>query len=420
MGVVQSLSVLALRQVALGASRALGVIGVDSAVEFLNSRFTDSSRLLANALQGAAEKAWRALEIALAGESLWNKLDDADDRAFRHQLRAFLDNAPLEDLPARDAEFRTHALRELRAARKSGLLLGGTVDAGDLARQGGALAPYGDQASLVDREWVALDNVADLLGEGGHQHLARLVALRPGAGQLPLIAVAVRYFFRRAVECDAELHRGLSFAQWDALAENQRRGFEQLDEALAAQGRRLDELLDLLGEVREAVLDLRHEVAGQREQIRQLAQDVMHVLGQHQLERRELRGGDSLSIRTDEERRLVKELVRRYRGLPPDQRRQMPALLNAVGKMQVVAGNFDDARQDFQELVQIAPDERGRAEAFFNAYQAALECRQWGEALAAYKQAVVLDPERFALFPMSKYEPERILGAGGFGVAFLC
>jgi hypothetical protein len=28
--------------------------------------------------------------------------------------------------------------------------------------------------------------------------------------------------------------------------------------------------------------------------------------------------------------------------------------------------------------------------------------------------------ERFAPFPLSKYEPERILGAGGFGVAFLC
>jgi tetratricopeptide (TPR) repeat protein len=420
MGIVQSLSVLVLRHMAISASRALGVIGVDSAVEFLNSRFTDSSRLLPGALQNATGKAWHALEIALAGESLWNKLDDADDRAFRQQLRVFLDNAPLDELPARDAEFRTHCLRELRVARKSGLLQGGTIDAAELARQGGALAHFGDQAGLVEREWAALDDVANLLREGGQQNLARLVAFRPNGGQLPLLAVAVRYFFRRAVETDAELHRGLSFAQWEALAENQRRGFEQLGEALDVQGRRLDELLDLMGEVREAVLDLRHEIAGQRDQIRQLAQDVMQVLGQHQLERRELRGGDSLSIRTDEERRLVRDLVHRYRGLPPEQRRQMPALLNAVGKMQVVAGNFDDARQDFQELVQITPDERGKAEAFFNAYQAALECRKWDDALNAYRQAVSLDPQRFALFPLSKYEPERILGAGGFGVAFLC
>ncbi len=420
MGMVQSLSVLALRQVAIGASRALGVIGVDAAVDFLNSRFSDNSRLLTQALQSATTRAWHALEISLAGESLWNKLNDADDRAFRQQLRAFLDNAPLEDLPARDADFRNHCLRELRAARKSGLLSGGGIDSGDLARQAGALAPISDHAGLVEREWQALDNVADLLREGRHTHLARFVAVRPGDGQLPLIAVAVRYFFRRAVETDAELHRGLSFAQWEALADSQRHGFEQLNAALDTQGQRLDEMLDLLGEVHRAVLDLGQEIAGQREQIRHLAQDVMQVLGQHQLERRELRGGDSLSIRNDDERRLVKELVARYRGLPPEQRRQMPALLNAVGKMQVVAGNFDEARQDFQELTRIAPEERGRAEAFFNAYQAALECRQWDVALTAFRQAVPLDSERFALFPLSKYEPERILGAGGFGVAFLC
>ena len=59
MGVVQSLSVLVLRQMAAGASRALGVIGIDGAVEFLNTRFTDGSRLLTGALQAATDKAWR-------------------------------------------------------------------------------------------------------------------------------------------------------------------------------------------------------------------------------------------------------------------------------------------------------------------------------------------------------------------------
>src|SRR5262249_28102813 len=31
-----------------------------------------------------------------------------------------------------------------------------------------------------------------------------------------------------------------------------------------------------------------------------------------------------------------------------------------------------------------------------------------------------LDPARFAVFPMAKFELERVLGAGGFGVALLC
>src|SRR4030095_224410 len=37
-----------------------------------------------------------------------------------------------------------------------------------------------------------------------------------------------------------------------------------------------------------------------------------------------------------------------------------------------------------------------------------------------WQQRVTLDAARFAPFPFHKYEPERVLGAGGFGVAFLC
>src|SRR5262249_59686987 len=36
------------------------------------------------------------------------------------------------------------------------------------------------------------------------------------------------------------------------------------------------------------------------------------------------------------------------------------------------------------------------------------------------RAAARLDPARFAPFPLNKYVPQRILGAGGFGVAFLC
>jgi hypothetical protein len=34
--------------------------------------------------------------------------------------------------------------------------------------------------------------------------------------------------------------------------------------------------------------------------------------------------------------------------------------------------------------------------------------------------AVKLEAKRFAPFPVGKYQPQRILGTGGFGVAFLC
>jgi hypothetical protein len=417
MGIVRSLSLLALHQVARGAAQAAGLAGVESVARFLGRHFTDHSQRLVASLRGANERAWQALEVALAGESLWGKLDEADDRAFRQQVRVFLDAAPLAGLPSHGAEFRQQALRELRAARKAGLLLTGPLVPDDLADAAG-LARL-DGSGLLEEQWRSLEALAEPLRQAGHSALAQLVSLRPSQGE-PLLVVAVRYFFHRAVEADEELFRGLAWTQWEALAEGQQRGFDQLTDALHEHGRRLEEVLDVLTEVRAVVLDLRKEIAGQREQIQRLADDVLRVLGQHQLERRELRPGDSLSLRTDEERRLVRDLVTRYRSLPEDQRRQLPALLNAVGKMEVVVGNFESARRDFAQVAGMAASHADRAEAHFNAYQAALECRQWDEALAALRQAVALDPGRFTPFPLGKYEPERILGAGGFGVAFLC
>src|SRR4051812_38171947 len=153
MGIVQSLSLIAVKQVAVGA---LQIAGIDAVASFLGNHFTNNSRRLTQALQTSNSRAWHALEIALAGESLWNKLDDADDRAFRNQLRAYLDLAPLGEAPGRDPEFRAQCLRELRAARKSGLLLGTPVEPADLAQQAAELAPYGEAGGLIEREWQAL------------------------------------------------------------------------------------------------------------------------------------------------------------------------------------------------------------------------------------------------------------------------
>jgi serine/threonine protein kinase len=143
-------------------------------------------------------------------------------------------------------------------------------------------------------------------------------------------------------------------------------------------------------------------------------------LQQHQLEHREINPRDSLSIQGDAERQLVKSLVARYRALPAQERRSLPALLNGIAKLEVVAGDFEAAHRDFTAVVGLIESPAARAEAHFNAYQAALEQRQWPEAMTALREAATLDPERFAPFPLHKFELERILGAGGFGVAFLC
>ncbi len=419
MNLVQHLSVVALRQVLDGACKAVGFLGTEAAVDFLTSHFIDHSQRLTRALHHAHQRAWQALEIALAGESLWSWLDRTEDKALRRQVRAFLDVTPLAGLPGHGPEFRQAALRELRKVRKAKALAAGSLDPRELARQAGAFARFSDPQALLEAEWQAIDQLADDLRRAGYKNLAHLLALRPAQGP-SLLAVAVRYFFRRAVETDAELSRGLAWASWESIAAGQQKGFEELDAVLAEHGRQLDEILEVVGEVRDAVLDLRTEIQGQRDQIQHLAHDILEVLAERRLERRELQPGDSLSIRGEEERRLVKDLVARYRALPEQQRKELPALLNAVGKIEVVAGEFEAAQHDFQAVAGLAPDRRARAEAHYNAYLAALERHEDEMALAELRQAVELDADRFAPFPLAKYEPLQILGAGGFGVAFLC
>ncbi len=138
------------------------------------------------------------------------------------------------------------------------------------------------------------------------------------------------------------------------------------------------------------------------------------------MQRGEVRPGNSCSIRDEDERRAVKALLARFRGLPAEEQRQAPALLNGLGKLQIGAGDFEEARRTFAEVVQAVGDPSGRAEALFNAYQAALAHGDLTAAFHELLEAIKVDGPRFSPFPVREYRPQRILGAGGFGVTFLC
>jgi serine/threonine protein kinase len=168
-------------------------------------------------------------------------------------------------------------------------------------------------------------------------------------------------------------------------------------------------------------LDLRAEQVRQGADLHALYAEVMRQ--GEKLERlhdRPLRPSDSLSIRGDAERELVRALVARYRALPEERRRELPALLDAVCRLELAAGDYGDAQRDFQQQAAWTEDQAAKAAAHYGAYLAALDRRHWGTALTELREAVRLDPERWAPFPPTKFEPERLLGAGGFGVVFLC
>lgn len=169
-----------------------------------------------------------------------------------------------------------------------------------------------------------------------------------------------------------------------------------------------------------SVLDLTAEQQEVGQSYQELYEAVVDLKRRHALHAHALRPRDGLSLRRDTEKERVQEIVKRFHNLPGEQQRRLPALLNSLAQLEVVIGDLDRAQEHFQEVARLVTEPIGRSEAYHNVYRTALERRAWPEALAALRQCLALDADAFEPFPLERYEPQRILGAGGFGVTFLC
>ena len=443
MSITLYLSALTMRSAVEGACESLGIgkSGPEAVSALLSRQFSDPSQRLNKALERSHDRAWRVLELALAGDSLWDRcrrlLTGAEERAFRQQIQEFLAANPPRGLPTQDAKARGRCLDELQRARKAGLLSRGPADPEALAKSAASLARYaGNPQAMIDAEWKTVEHLGELLRRQDFTLLPQLVSARLPQGQ-PLLVVASRYFFRREVESSPELSRSLTFSQLEGLSHSQQAGFEGLNNALTRHQHQLDDMLSGLAdaiaelhgaveqvgavatETRDTVLDVRDEMREMKSQNLALHQAVQKLLEQHQLQSRPVRGNDSLAIQTDQERQAVKALLEQYRRLPEAERRSAPALLNGLGKLQLAVGDWEGAKRDFEKAAELAPGAAAKAEAHYNAYRAALESEKYDEALPELLQACRLDP-KYLPFPLDKYTPEKILGAGGFGVTFRC
>jgi len=396
----------------------------EDVLRFLQDRLSDHSQRLPKALARANDRSWKALALALGGDGWLDRLkgwvsSDADERGFRDQVRTLLGGAAL---PAADAAFRQSCLAELHTLRKAGRLKAEAVTPSDLAGQTGALRRYADAPGLVAGAQASVAGVAAALAPEA-PNLSRLLAASTG-GDPPLLAAAFAFFFRREVETDQELATGLMYDGQRQLFASQKDMLARLEQLSASQATALGQVglaLDGLGErfdqAVEAVLAGLDQV---RREIRDLREELVRRLTEAGMQRGEVRPHHSFSIRGEDEHRAVLALLARFRQLPADEQRRMPDLLNGLGKLQLGTGDFGGARESFDRAAAAAADAAAKAEARFNAYRAALEQRKWDQALAELTEAAALAPGRFAPFPMQRYEPKRILGAGGFGTAFLC
>jgi tetratricopeptide (TPR) repeat protein len=168
------------------------------------------------------------------------------------------------------------------------------------------------------------------------------------------------------------------------------------------------------------LLDIQAELHEVGQPYQELYEAVVELKRRHDLHPCAVRPRDGMSLRSEDERETVQDLVARFRRLPDDSRRRLPALWNSLAQLEIVIGDLEAGQRDFQEVARLVSDPISRAEAHHNVYRAALERRDFEAALSALRRAVALDAETFEPFPLQRYEPRQVLGAGGLGVSFLC
>ncbi len=400
-------------------------------VEALDQHFSDHGQALPKALRRANDRAWQSLSVALAGDSFLTQVQvffaSGDTKGVAQQIKVFLES---DCFPGTPPDFRKRCLDELKRARKEGWLSGEKLGVNEISKAA-RFEKYTDPNSLIDEAHRAVEQVADQLMEMCPR-LAKL--LRKRTADAPLLVVAFSFFFGREIETSADLSRRLTHDSLKRLHASQAKAFEQIHDALHGLGDQFDRVLEQLDRIEAtveqtqgAVLDLRGllESMGDRQsaaddEMRMLVRAVSDKLDRVNMDKGEVRPQHSFSIHSDDERRAVKELLARFRQLSAEQQKQLPAVLNGLGKLQVGIGDFAGAEQTFEQVAQTVEDAAAQAEAHYNAYRATLEEKQWGRALAELVRAAELDARRFSPFPTNRYEPRQLLGAGGFGSAILC
>lgn len=417
------------------------VIGYDAGktseaiVEYVVRHFADHSQTLPNALARANDRSWQALGIALAGDGLLDRIKvyfaSGDEKGIREQVSLFLQDKNM-GFDGSSAEFRKKCLDELKKMKEAGLLKPAKHSLMDIAHQAANFQRYADPKGMIDGAEQMVRQIADEL-EPHYPNLAKLLRQQP-SGSPPLLVAAFAYFFRHEVEANQELANGLMFDGLRQLSANHEKAFTEVGKALDSLGEQFEQLFEQLDriemavvETHGAVLDLRVELArigemnlSNSDDVRRLLGEVLNRISFLGMQNGEVKPHLSFGIRNDDERIAVKHMLARFRRMPIEQQRRLPALLNGLGKLQIDSGDFDEARQTFESVSEQVVDLRAKAEAQFNAYRAALEEKNWDKALVAIQKATALDSRRFSPFPMNQYCPQRILGAGGFGTAFLC
>ncbi|MCP4698361.1 MAG: SUMF1/EgtB/PvdO family nonheme iron enzyme, partial [Gammaproteobacteria bacterium] len=132
----------------------------------------------------------------------------------------------------------------------------------------------------------------------------------------------------------------------------------------------------------------------------------------------EIKAKDEFARHSEDSFLLIEQARRKLRELPthPD---YLKTMLKG-GTVLSSTGNLKEAKELLGKALKISNTEEDRGLIHFNLFMINLRCRDYDTALENLRRAIRIDPEKYALHDVKKYPIERLLGAGGMGVVFLC
>jgi formylglycine-generating enzyme required for sulfatase activity len=151
---------------------------------------------------------------------------------------------------------------------------------------------------------------------------------------------------------------------------------------------------------------------------RRVAAEIVNQAQRNQVQGGQPRSQFHVTINNEQEQALARQLLAEVRKLPAGSVQTND--LSLLGDVLRAAGLFQESGECHALAASQTADPALQAASHYKRYLSALEQKKWDEALTSIGQAAALEPLQYAPFPLHRYQPKCILGAGGFGTAFLC
>ncbi len=164
---------------------------------------------------------------------------------------------------------------------------------------------------------------------------------------------------------------------------------------------------------------LKHlEQRGFRQDVKKLQDQLSEIL-QRQALQPQIQPHDEFTQHSSDSLQLIRQAVDQIKQLPVNNP-QFTALAIHGGTLVASTGNVSMAMDLLKQARQATSNQSELALIAFNLFQLHLKNKQFELALTEYQTALSLEKNRYALHEVDIYPIEKILGAGGMGVVFLC